>query len=736
MRNIFLYLLLLFCVGILSAQNKSYIEKEDYRFEKTINSQWTFNYSPGEVLEKGFELSGFDDSRWPALSLPHYWNTYESTGELHSSVSKNAESDNQYWCKGWGWYRKHFSINKDFSDKKVFIVFDGVRSYYKVWINGVFVGDQKFDDGLFYFDITSFLKHGEDNLLVMAVNNIQNCDNKLLPSEGAVILKKAGIYGDVKLILTDKLYIPLNGLDENKGGVSVIASQLSGGEADLTVNTWIKNDYPVKKSTVLQTIVTDSDDKIVKVIKNKAVVEAGQLFMFDQVIKSIKRPVVWSEDNPYHYNIYSEVSDNKKLVNVIKNTFGIKPGKDGVVSVLKGKSNTIIGFEDILTNNNSKNREPASQTIEERDPARILLTSPEKSLIADRGTVIVITADIIDSEGKHVKGANNTVKWNVTGEATLVGPDVYESAMLKHDQLSGGLYSEMPVSNLIRSSGRPGKINISVSASGLASGLLEIVTEVKKQDSSIVIEPEIFDEGREAIVRTVLKSRRLLEAPREIQLSDQDFKITSPDKQGYSKKIQKFILSDNSSVDPGSVEFSALIDLFGSHLYNNDGSLSADDYNFNVSHYNNCRLIAGYINSTRLPLPFKDGLRKYYSDAMIMLGSEKDAGDEMNWLNWIPSGGSVIIFQDKPGNSGQGVKVTNESELPGMIEDVYPVFRSFSDVAKKRAFVFISKMNPFIKVSVIDADSRIADTEVLGDISYKAEKGKPILIPDLKFISE
>ena len=131
-----------------------------------------------------------------------------------------------------------------------------------------------------------------------------------------------------------------------------------------------------------------------------------------------------------------------------------------------------------------------------------------------------------------------------------------------------------------------------------------------------------------------------------------------------------------------------------------------------------------------------DGLRKYYSDAMIMLGSEKDAGDEMNWLNWIPSGGSVIIFQDKPGNSDQGVKVTNESELPGMIEDVYPVFKSFSDVAKKRAFVFISKMNPFIKVSVIDVDSRTADTEVLGNISYKAEKGKPILIPDLKFISE
>jgi len=52
---------------------------------------------------------------------PHTWSTYETTGELHPFIRNPFESDNPYWWMGWGWYRKHFSVNREFSDCKVLL---------------------------------------------------------------------------------------------------------------------------------------------------------------------------------------------------------------------------------------------------------------------------------------------------------------------------------------------------------------------------------------------------------------------------------------------------------------------------------------------------------------------------------------------------------------------------------------------------------------------------------------
>ena len=62
------------------------------------------------------------------------------------------------------------------------------------------------------------------------------------------------------------------------------------------------------------------------------------------------------------------------------------------------------------------------------------------------------------------------LKWTLSGPATLVGPSVYESDINKGQEMEGVWYMDMPVSNVIRSTGKPGKIHISVSASGLTSG--------------------------------------------------------------------------------------------------------------------------------------------------------------------------------------------------------------------------------------------------------------------------
>jgi hypothetical protein len=109
----------------------------------------------------------------------------------------------------------------------------------------------------------------------------------------------------------------------------------------------------------------------------------------------------------------------------------------------------------------------------------------------------------------------------------------------------------------------------------------------------------------------------------------------------------------------------------------------------------------------------------------------------MNWLNWIPSGGTVVISVDKkPVVYPKGTIITDVTELSDIIALVHPRFPTFSDEAKERALIFISKMNPYIKVTPAGTQSISGDKMKATNISYTAEKGQPILIPLLKFISE
>ena len=149
--------------------------------------------------------------------------------------------------------------------------------------------------------------------------------------------------------------------------------------------------------------------------------------------------------------------------------------------------------------------------------------------------------------------------------------------------------------------------------------------------------------------------------------------------------------------------------------------------------------MSGFINSTKLPPLFKDGLKKYYSEALIKRGTVKDSGEEMNWLNWIPSGGTVVIVQNEnavPNANLKGAIFTKSTELADIISVVYPQFVKFSQEARERALVFISKANPYVHVSSVSEQSREGDKVKQTNVSYTAEKGQPIQIPLLKFISE
>ncbi len=703
MKIITLLLSAFLCISGMNAQKKTSGNLTSRRIEKIINSQWTFNYFPDESADKGYELPGTDDSKWPAISLPHTWNTFETTGELHPFIRNSAETDNPYWRIGWGWYRKHFSINRDYSDRKIFIEFKGVQKYCKVWLNGKYVGEAKSGCKSFDFDITRFIKPGEDNLLAVAVQNPVTTGSDKLPEGEINYNVYGGICNDVTLVLKNNLYIPIQRSGSNSGGTLVLTPQVTENEGIVRILTWVKNDNPQKKNCTLQTSIYDTTNRIVQVTKSDAVIMPGQLYMFDQTFKPIRNPHLWSDKVPYLYKINSEILEGKTVTDSYASPQGLKFTSSGDTTRLVTHPGPINDLEEVLHKNMSENHKSSAKSTESYVPVKIILSGSRMKITADRGSVVIISADITDSNGNRINDATNTIRWNVSGPATLSGPVIYESITNKRQQTDGVWYFNMPVSNVIRSTGKAGNIHVSVSASGLTSGSLDIIAEPFESDNTVIIEPVLQDEGRGGVARLLLTANRLEDVPVEIKPASNEFNFGPSEKSGYARLMREYIKKNNSSVDTTSIEFKTLVELFAVQLMNSNGRLIADDYNFSVDHYNNCRLISGYINSTKLPALFKDGLKKFYSDAIIKKGSEKNAGDEMNWLNWIPSGGTVVIVQnEKTYNDPKGAILTRNSGLTEIISVVYPQFLNFSEEAKERALIFISKANPYVHVTTTE----------------------------------
>ena len=290
----------------------------------------------------------------------------------------------------------------------------------------------------------------------------------------------------------------MQGSASHDGGTLVITPQVTEKEGIVRIQTWVKNDNPQKKNCTLQTSISDTTNRIVQVIKSDAILTPGQLFMFDQTFKPIKNPHLWSDKVPYLYKVYTEVIDGKTVTDTYASPQGLKFTSTGDTTRLETDSRIINDLEEVLHKNMSENHVISAKSTVSDEPAKIILTGSHQKITADRGSVVILSADIFDSKGSRVSGATNTIKWNVSGPAnTHRSSYFYESVVNKRQQTDGVWYMNMPVSNVIRSTGKAGKIHVTVSASGLASGSLDIIAEELISENAIISEPVLQDNGRE-----------------------------------------------------------------------------------------------------------------------------------------------------------------------------------------------------------------------------------------------
>ncbi|MET0650248.1 MAG: sugar-binding domain-containing protein, partial [Pyrinomonadaceae bacterium] len=102
----------------------------------------------------------FDDSAWRQLNLPHDWGI-----EGPFKQEYPGETGKLAWW-GVGWYRKHFTVPAADRGQQIYLDLDGAMSYAAVWLNGRFVGGWPYGYASFRLDLTPFVEHGAENVVV------------------------------------------------------------------------------------------------------------------------------------------------------------------------------------------------------------------------------------------------------------------------------------------------------------------------------------------------------------------------------------------------------------------------------------------------------------------------------------------------------------------------------------------------------------------------------------------
>jgi hypothetical protein len=288
-----LWILLL--LGANTAGAAGMISEPSPRLQLSLNREWKF--ALGDFA--GAEAPGFADEAWDPVGLPH-------------SFSEPYFLSSEFYT-GYGWYRKHLPVAREWKQKRVFLEFDGVFQVAEVFVNGRAVGRHQGGYTGFCFDITESLRAG-DNLLAVRVNNLWNPE--LAPRAGEHVFS-GGIYRNVRLVITEPLHVTWY-------GTFVTTPKVSAESGALNVKTEIRNDSAKKKGCTVQSDVVDGSGRIVATVQTSQSVGPGTSVTFDQKTPDVASPKLWSPNHPNLYSLVTKVFDGKSLVDTYRTSFGFR----------------------------------------------------------------------------------------------------------------------------------------------------------------------------------------------------------------------------------------------------------------------------------------------------------------------------------------------------------------------------------------------------------------------------
>lgn len=312
---------------------------ENSSYWKSLDGMWKFHWAPNpDERPKDFFRTDYDVSKWDDIKVPMNWNMagLQRNGKnkygdpLYSNqrvIFQHSWQPMNDWKGGvmrtppkdWmtyrnrnevGSYRRTFSVPADWKGQEIYLNFDGVDSFFYLYINGKYVGFSKNSRNLAEFYITPYLnKEGEEN--TVAVEVYRHSDGSFLESQD--MFRLPGIFRTVALTAKPQVQVrdfkAIPDLDETYSNAKLhITAQLQ----NLSKKT-IKG-YTIQYSLYANRLYSDENTLLSGVTASAKL--AGKLnakgeIELEATLDAANKVSLWSAEAPHRYTLVGELKDGK-----------------------------------------------------------------------------------------------------------------------------------------------------------------------------------------------------------------------------------------------------------------------------------------------------------------------------------------------------------------------------------------------------------------------------------------
>ena len=312
----------------------------------SLDGTWKFHWcaTPDE-RPKDFANPTFDVASWDDIRVPGCWNVQGlgPRGEMkygvpiyvnqpvifYHEVKKDdwrggvmREPKDKRWTtylyrNEVGSYRRSFTLPANWRGRQVVLNFDGVDSFFYLWVNGHYVGFSKNSRNTARFDVTPYLREGENTV---AVEVYRNSDGSFLEAQD--MFRLPGIFRSTYLTAMPQMQISdlaVRTTELGQGAVVRIDRSLS----NLTgiIKRGMTLTYSVYPVVLYGDATTDSVRSVTVKVPS---ILSGETALA-QTFVNIREPQLWSAEAPYRYVLVAELKDRKgRLVDCTSTYFGIR----------------------------------------------------------------------------------------------------------------------------------------------------------------------------------------------------------------------------------------------------------------------------------------------------------------------------------------------------------------------------------------------------------------------------
>ncbi|MFK8302194.1 glycoside hydrolase family 2 TIM barrel-domain containing protein [Capnocytophaga stomatis] len=289
-------------------------QKNDYKLSNryiNLNGQWKFLWKEDfKELPKDFFKPNYNDSRWDKINVPSVWelNGYGIpiyVNEKFEFAVKNPNPPDvpDDLKQSVGLYRKEFEVPSNWKNEQIYLHLGAVKSAFKLYVNGKFVGVGKDSKLPSEFDITPYVSVGKNNI---SLEVRRWSDGSFLEAQD--MWRLSGITRDCYVYARPKVHL----YDVNaKAGLS---NGYSDGVLNLFVQVWNQSEQSKADYQLEASIFDDKNKKIWVETKNIPQIKRSNSKTELNFFANIPLVKQWSAEMPNLYRLELLLKDDKQQV--------------------------------------------------------------------------------------------------------------------------------------------------------------------------------------------------------------------------------------------------------------------------------------------------------------------------------------------------------------------------------------------------------------------------------------